>query len=223
MEPSVCRIVPEILWGRDPEWWFPLCADKIVKNERYFNAGSLLINLEKFRKSSSVIEDGMKFMLENPKYLKWSDQSLLNYCFSEDTLILPLKCNTRIDVCRRKNLPVSEGRIVHYTTVALSTNTNDVWNGLLFKYLMKTPWFTEKIFANMEAETHKQFRDHKNISLRFANLLSGKERIFYITANKVDPMKKLFEIKEHEKITIVDHSDDNMLFKLSMSIREKKK
>lgn len=58
----------------------------------YFNAGVLLINLEKWRKTN-IVERFIDFIRSHPESLLAHDQDVLNYVFKNDKIALPYKYN----------------------------------------------------------------------------------------------------------------------------------
>jgi len=58
----------------------------------YFNSGVLLINLDYWR-SSNVVDDFKRFIIESPEKLELHDQDVLNYVFHENALFIPPKFN----------------------------------------------------------------------------------------------------------------------------------
>ena len=58
----------------------------------YFNAGVMLINL-KYWRDHTVTKDFMSYMRDHSKDIKWHDQDVLNFVFSEKKSFMPLKYN----------------------------------------------------------------------------------------------------------------------------------
>jgi len=77
----------------------PICFDGLVKVEDYFNAGVLLIDLNRLRNEIKTLENGIKFIAENPRYY-FFDQDILNYTFSTRTLKLPNRFNRHVGYAR---------------------------------------------------------------------------------------------------------------------------
>lgn len=117
-------------------------------NSLYFNCGTLLINLKAWRENN-ITEKCIEFANSYPKRLKTGDQTILNFCFNENFLILDDKYNIRI-----KN----------------SIKPSDYMNteGIYHFFGRPKPWdlFAEyihphyKIFKNVLAQTY--FRDYRS-------------------------------------------------------------
>jgi lipopolysaccharide biosynthesis glycosyltransferase len=119
----------------------------------YFNAGVLLINLEKWRQKK-IAEKSLEFVRLNRKNIVRSDQDILNCLLKNDWLPLDKKFN--IDLKRGKlNLePEKNTVILHYSDKAKP------WQYIFYgksqkyywQYLRKTPWadfnFPDKNFSN---------------------------------------------------------------------------
>jgi len=194
----------------------------IVKNEDYFNGGVYMVNVEKFIAQSAVIEEGKKFLLQNEQYKNsLNDELWLNYCFSTDTVKLPLKFNFMLNYQRGKSFDV-EDKIIHYASYTFGMDVHDVWNKEFFKYFVKTPWFNQDMFVNLYEGIQKLYNDQKNIMLNVANALSGKQRVFCLSANNVEKSKKIFAIKDNETIFNADISDPAVMFKLTLLAKENK-
>ena len=217
LEDKVLGVVTEMQFRCEAK--FPLVIASLVKEDKYFNSGSLLINIEKFRAASETIEKGLIFLKDKPEFRKYQDQDFLNYCFSEDTLILPPKFNFSIlDFRYRPGYDVGD-KIVHYLAGTLTMWGGDMWNRLYIEYFLKTPWCNVKTFGNLYLYAVSLYNEQKNLMLRVANLLSGKERILCVTANNADIAKKAFELKDSETILTVSFDDTKSMFEIFMSMK----
>ena len=130
----------------------------------YFNAGTILLNLKKYR-DENMEEQAMKYALENIDCLKLADQDILNYIFKGNVVFLPQKWNARQRTLPRNqaaahkyemnSLPdecVEEHReaeaspcIIHYHTQQKPWNPNYryAWGEFYWKHLRKTPFYKE--------------------------------------------------------------------------------
>jgi len=119
----------------------------------YFNAGVLLINLEKWRQKK-ITEKSLEFAQLNRRKIVRADQDILNCLFKNDWLPLDKKFN--IDLKRGKlNLePEKNTVILHYSDkvkpwqyIFYGPSQKYYW-----QYLKKTPWanfkFSDKNFTN---------------------------------------------------------------------------
>ena len=60
----------------------------LYPEKRYFNAGVLLLDLDKYRKEKNLLERGAKFLKEK-EVVDYLDQDILNHFFGKDFRILP--------------------------------------------------------------------------------------------------------------------------------------
>jgi len=212
-------VCPEQVWNKVNLPNKKIIIDELVKFDRYFNSGSLLINLEKFRQALPTIQSAMKVLVKNPEYTYFGDQDLLNYCFSEEALQLPQKFNAIVAYNRRTKVTDTGGQILHYAMAGvLHMNCNDIWNKLFFKYFMKTPFHTEQTFGNIYSGVMRVFNDQKNLMLRVTNFLSNKRRFFCVTENKADKVKKLFAA-DSDAIITVKPGDSQSMFETFLTMK----
>ncbi len=119
----------------------------------YFNAGVLLINLEKWRRKE-ITKKSLEFAQLNKKKIVRADQDILNCLLKNDWL--PLGGEFNVDLKRRKpsSEPEKNTVILHYSDKAKP------WQYIFYgksrkyywQYLQKTPWadfsFPDKNFSN---------------------------------------------------------------------------
>ena len=79
---KVLGVIPEILNRNDVHRAFALCRDGLVKDDDYFNAGVLLMNLNAFRNEKKILTTWAKLLEKNLAYGNYLDQDALNCCFS---------------------------------------------------------------------------------------------------------------------------------------------
>ena len=219
LEDRILGVIPEDSWNRGNLLKKRIVIDKLVKYEKYFNSGSLLINLEKFRQAFSTIKESMNVLGKNPQYTAFGDQDLLNYCFAEEALQLPFKFNAIVAHNRKTKVDSVQGQILHYAMSGqLQMDCNDIWNKLFFKYFMKTPFHTAQTFGNINTGIQKVYNDQKDIMLRMINAVSGKKRLFYVTKDLEQKTRDLFQVKDDETVIVVDWSNPAELFRLTMSL-----
>lgn len=66
----------------------------------YFNAGVLLINLDYWRENR-VLDTFLQFVREHPERLHSHDQDVLNYCFRNAKITLPIKYNVMTEFSKK--------------------------------------------------------------------------------------------------------------------------
>ena len=204
LDEKILAAVTENSLGTKPEAlllvWYGL-----VKFENYFNSGVLLINLKEIRQNElKNIWDGIKFRAENRRY-EYYDQDILNYCFAKNYLKLPNKFNFFVWTARYllKESKIDR-RMYHYTSSDFGTYFEDIFFRLWFSYFEKTPWFTKEIIGRMDEGFRKIInrRDSrfKDLALQLSALMSGKTRAFFADVSDIEPMKKIFYVRDDEEI-----------------------
>ena len=103
----------------------------LVEYKNYFNAGVLFLNLEYIRSTYSKLQNGFKFVakfINEDKHVSW-DQDILNYCFSNDYIKLPLNFNKFVTHARASKSLIPA--IYHYVAQSLSLNISQKHRGLM--------------------------------------------------------------------------------------------
>ena len=203
----------------------PICVDGFVNPENSFNSGVLLINLKLSRDKEKILHEGIEFIGKNPNN-KFLDQDILNYCFSTETLQLPLKFNQFVREARiNKELPTK--KIYHYIVDTLGLNMNDPFNRLWMTYFIKTPWFEENVFGRL-FESFQQIYTNLNVNnlynlIRFSATMSGKTRAFFMNSENVEQFRELFSIRADEDIIIADNPKSLQNLATAMRVFQYKK
>lgn len=107
-----------------------VCKDERIsvglgKNERYINSGVLLINLNEWRKQA-VGEKGIQYLINNNKYLAFSDQGVINHICKGKTGYLHPKYNVYTplyEYSRKQLMCLAETRIF-YSDKSIRTAVN---------------------------------------------------------------------------------------------------
>ena len=203
---KVLGAVAEIDFGIDMQNGVPMCRLGAVSAENYFNNGVLLINLNRFRNDNW--QSGIDYVWNNPECWDF-DQAILNYCYAENYLHLPVRFNYAVSDMKKFGTVLGKN-IYHYTGDSLRLDTSDTFNKLWFKYFLKTPWFNESIFKNIFENVRNLSNEQKNLALHVTNILSKKSRGFFVAKENVDAVKKIFAIVEDEEI-ISAESIENLI------------
>lgn len=205
--------VPEIC-NKVPKEYFKIIVDGYVRHEDYFNVDVMILKPTFFRDNFTTILDGLKFINKKRIESNYSaylacEQDTLSYLYSKNYLKLPGKFNY-IMLWHRMFEPSDslrlEPAIYHFADPRAkpSLDTDDVFNRLYFEYFLKTPWATPDMFGNMDKELKNIFRttvnNLKGNLLHFTNLLTQRQRAFFVNKHNIDAMKKIFEIKDDELI-----------------------
>ena len=182
-----------------------IVADGFVKQEDYFNANVLLINLKLLRGAEEKISAGMKFANEH-KYFNSLTQSVWNYCFSTQVIKLPVQFNQFVRKARMEKESVID-KIYCYAAYSLQINMNDSFNRLWLKYFAKTPWFDfESIGRIYEAFRQIHNRQKKSLA-NLSAILINKTRGFCATPAYLDDVKKVFHTREDEEIISLENRE----------------
>ena len=194
--------------GIIPETSFGFCKKGFVNPENYFNSGVLIMNLQQIRQNDiENIWEGIHLRAKTPESGHF-DQEVLNYCFSEKCLKLPLKFNTFVETLRKHMDLQTCNRICHYAAHCLNSNMTDIFNNLWFSYFEKTLWFTKDIIGHIEEaitptinkNVNKRESEFKNLALNMAILLAYRQRAFFTIAPNVEAIKKFFTVRADELI-----------------------
>lgn len=121
----------------------------LSSSDSYFNAGVLLMNIEKWN-NSNIAEETFEFIRNNPDKIKFWDQDALNYTLKNKWLIIN-KCFNLSAVEAKKISKDKSNTIINNSIIHFSGNLkpwNFAYNGfgkeIYKKYLKKTPWNGEK-------------------------------------------------------------------------------
>ena len=216
--------VADIENGRDAANYFLLCREGRVKPADYLNSGVLFLNLKKIRQSEmQTLENGIKFLSENPQY-RFIDQDILNYCFSDRYLKLPIRFNYSVLDSRARGDFQTQGRVCHYYgNIILSSDMRDNFNRTWFKYFEKTPFFNKEVIAHLDAEFRKNNASAKRLAIKLSALITGKSRAFFTNASSVDFVKNVFLVKDDEEIIPLVNQESFQRLLASMSNSRGKK
>ena len=195
---KVLGVVTALAIGFDIHTQDKIVADGFVKQEDYFDAGVLLMNLKLLRDEEEILTNGMRFVNEH-RYFNLLDQSVLNYCFSLKTVKLSAQFNRFVRWARRRKEPV-ENKIYHYTDFALQLDMKDPFNLLWMKYFTKTPWFDSATIGRLyEGFQQVHIRLKKSV-VNLSAIMSGKTRAFCIVPENINELKKVFHVHKDEEI-----------------------
>lgn len=157
----------------------------IKEQGQYFNSGVLLINTQQWREQQ-VTENALKFVLANPKKVKWVDQDALNATLIGRWFRLDNKYNfTLFDV--KLQVPTKElikdKVIIHYTSSNKPWHflTRNKLRYLYFFHLKRSPKSGEKKYVDFKWDLKKVY-----IFLR----IRLKEFYFDNSIDKFLPVKK---------------------------------
>ena len=202
---KILGVIPEEKIGETPKKSQKLCLEGYVKGEDYFNSGVLLMNLNALRLVEDQIMEGVKFRGENPR-MRLYDQTVWNYCFSTQTLKLPVKFD-RMTYLNRSQEKFIGKKIYHYAAHSLKLNQDDILNRLWMSYFIRTPFFDAETIGRLYSSVKKIRNDLKNSAVNLSSIVSGKTRAFFVEPVKIEAMKKFFVIHEDEIIISAENED----------------
>lgn len=149
----------------------------------YFNAGVLVINLEKLRKEYDFLNAVENFYTEYGKCITFADQDCLNAIFANDKILLEERFN-----CMRTDFTGKMGRIWHFSHYKpWECYTRQGTDELYWQYLRKTPYCKNEaeLITNMlknlgsskYVHTHssdciKNIRQHIKAEMRTAHIFA---------------------------------------------------
>lgn len=121
--------------------------DKGVSLATYFNAGVLLLDLERLRSKGNLLLSGFRILAEHPEESRFYDQSILNYYFAANLTPLPRKYNIMMNWDKEFGKPKVVQGIYHYLGFHLGLDKDEPRDVLYFKYFLKTPWCTPEFLC----------------------------------------------------------------------------
>lgn len=145
----------EDMWSGRPESYRRLSYSSEYS---YFNAGVLLVNLDRLRKTGFDAR-AMEYLRENSERLVLYDQDLLNALLHDDKKFVPYRWNVQDGFLRRRRaerMPAESVSglekellnpvIIHYTGSKKPWHYKSVhpWKNLYFRYLDMTQWKGER-------------------------------------------------------------------------------
>ena len=126
---------PEISYREVPQ---NILAGGLVDKNDYCNAGIVLFNLQRVRKSMNFLRDSISFLQENPQCI-FSDQDAINFLFRDKIKILPPKWNVYSRHIRNTNHKLQKC-IYHISGDYINTEQPECFDDLFFEYLHKLNW-----------------------------------------------------------------------------------
>lgn len=147
--------------------WRQALAQKVmgVKKGEYFNAGVLLMDLDKIRKSHDFIAEVAAFYKKYKKAISWADQDCLNHIFAGDTRLM----SERFNCIRPKDLDDSHNLSAIWHMAGLKpweAYTRPGVDELYWHYLAMTPWCasTDDLIKVMlkGLQSHKYWHRHSS-------------------------------------------------------------
>lgn len=160
-----------------------------VKVETTFNAGILLMDLDKLRSMGNLLLEGLRVALGCDVKNNFYDQNILNFYFARGIGHLPWYYNIlqRWDKKFKSESDEMEG-IYHYMGRSLLMDEEDSRDTIFYDYFIKTPWMQGKVlcrfFYSMEGY-YLRYMEKKMVLMRqlTANL-AGKKLVLAASLRK---------------------------------------
>ena len=207
---KILGAIPEVTNKDKVYMTYSVCLKQLVKREDYFNAGVLLINLQNMRVKENILMNGIRFISEDTQSM-YLDQDVLNYCFAKENLKLPAKFNRLVKWCKLQGENYISNKIYHYingnTIESFNLDMRDPFSRLWMEYFMKTPWFDVDTIGRLYAGFQQIHIRLKNSMLQLSTMMLGKSRAFFVAPNSLDAMKKIFSIRNDEKIIRAENNE----------------
>lgn len=185
--------------GVPPQILFALCRAGLVADEKYFNAGVLVMNLKILRNEQEKIRAGLTFVAENPQ-CKFFDQDIFNYCFAAQSLIIPIKFNRLVDYARLAGEKFVGEKIYHYVGNAANFNLRDAFSRLWMEYFLKTAWFNPEVMLRIYDCLQELHAQSQNKLIELSAVMSGKQRFFFAELTNFEKFKQIFHVDKSEEI-----------------------
>ena len=151
-----------------------------VEVEEVFNAGILLMDLDKIRSMGNLLLDGLKIALNCEVNNNCYDQNILNFYFAKEIGHLPWYYNILQRWDKKFELETHEMEgIYHYMGRSLMMDEEDLRDTIFYDYFVKTPWMKGKVICrifNRLEDYYLRYMEKKFALMRqlTANLASKK-------------------------------------------------
>ncbi|MGL5356524.1 MAG: glycosyltransferase family 8 protein [Cetobacterium sp.] len=111
------------------------------KNRGYFNAGVMLMNIEKLRENSKFLKT-IDYCINPDRELKLNEQDALNIIFEADYFEVDIKWNYTHCNSEENNLSLNEIGIIHFTGDSKPWDCRNYspYKNIYWQYLNETPW-----------------------------------------------------------------------------------
>ncbi|WP_029541209.1 glycosyltransferase [Selenomonas sp. AB3002] len=158
------------------------------KIDECFNAGILLMDLDKIRPMGNLLLKGLKVALNCDADNNFYDQNILNFYFARKVTPLPWYYNILQHWEREFKGPREVEGIYHYMGRSLKMDEHDVRDTLYYDYFLKTPWANGKFlcsFYHKMEEIYLWRTSQKIISLRkIIGSLAKKKLVLAVSDEK---------------------------------------
>jgi lipopolysaccharide biosynthesis glycosyltransferase len=138
-----------------------------ASDSKYFNAGVLVLNLEKWR-SDDMCTKALDYLAKNRQYIRWHDQDILNAIVKGQWGELDRRWN-KMDPQRLTSEDVENAYIIHFTSMAKPWSTLEQYapRDLFYHYLDLTAWsgyrltLWRRLWRRLKREVNNRFPKQK--------------------------------------------------------------
>ena len=176
-----------------------LCKIGRVSDERYFNSGVLLMELDALRSRPGLLGEGIDVLRRYPE-CDSMDQDILNWFFAGSYRELPLRYNVFPEAERIIGNGTVGECIYHYAGIAVNClRPYDPYNLLYFRHFVQTPWFDERVFLMaLESCANTTARTIQEDARQCFNLVSGRRRTLYGNNESESALRSIFALGSDE-------------------------
>ena len=176
-----------------------LSKKKKTKNDHYFNAGIMVMNLKCIREMGNLCRMCLDFLIQHPE-CTLADQDAMNYFFCGNVYYLPSKFNYfSRKLCDVKTEPMEEG-IYHISGESVNWEQNRNVERLFMHYLLLTEWGSgSEIHQYMQSWVSyesKKVLTLQSLMSRLMNENSPKIVIFGARSVLLSKLRKMITIQK---------------------------
>ena len=169
-----------------------ICDQGRVAEDRYFNAGVLLIDMRKYREKEDLWREGLQLLEEHPEYTTL-DQDILNNFFAADYRPLPVHYDEFVVAVRRRN-ETPRHAIYHYAGLALDlTLEQDPYNRLFLEHYFRTPWLTPETLLRLGSAAGRIAEEERKRAAGFMAQLARRKCAVVCPAKNKEQIEPYFQ------------------------------
>lgn len=194
---------------RDAEGKRWMCDQGILPRDMYFNAGVMVLDIEKIRRERDLFCESMDFFVRYPN-CRFADQDALNYIFQGKVAYLPDRYNFFTIQLRNNNNLLPQKAIYHFAGDVIHVHNPMFFDTYFFSALCESPWGRgEEICRYVQSivlEKQKTYDMLRYCMSRIANR-KCKRVIFGAKSELLDEIQSFIHL-EPDKDYYVDNAAD---------------
>ena len=193
----------------------------MIPGNKYFNAGVLVMNLDRIRSKGNLDVMVTDFIRQYPE-MGLPDQDALNCLFYKETLLLDESWNTFVYYARQKGTPW-EKRIYHYAS--LNTCVFDYlkeWDRAYYRYMLDGSWDKSKEIDDLMRGFNCAYVHVDSLQKLVHSLREKEKRIVFIGSNSksMANTRSMLDVKEND--LFIENVDESSLDNLKAVVTEDK-